>query len=97
MKGILEAIRDFYNGWALDRINSIIISWVMVTIATAVSYGLYGNAYVSSALHNWSVFMDWLWILDTAFSVPAFVNAFIRIVTKFAQKLWEDIKDIFRG
>jgi len=93
----MDSIRNFYNGWALDHIKGIFFSWVIITITTAVSYGLYGNTNVSSALHTWSVFMSWVWLLDTAFSVPTFVNWSIRMGVKFAQQLWEEIKDIFRG
>jgi hypothetical protein len=93
----MDDVRDFFNGWLISHIKGIVLSWAIISVVTAVSHGLYGNAYGASALHKWSVFMDWLWLVDTVFSVVSFINWSIRAVAKFTQQLWEDIKDIFRG
>jgi hypothetical protein len=71
----MDSLRDFFNGWALNHIKGIIVSWAILTFVTGVSLGFsinYGD--IISAYHTWSVVMDWLWIFDTVFSAIAGVT-----------------------
>jgi hypothetical protein len=41
-------VRGFSNGWLISHIKGVVVSWAIVSVVTAVSYRLYGDAYGTS-------------------------------------------------
>ena len=95
MKGILDDIRDFLDGWLLDHVTPILIVFIGTTIGwllgrpSLAGSGYYDVSTVISVINGF-------WKAYLAFSALTFVNWIVHIFWKVLQQLVEGLKDFFR-